>query len=119
MPNPKLMQDEDFREDCRQAGLEEGVHPKLRKHRPAPKAYCRACGFEPFEPLTEDGLCPGCDHTVKCLEEGKIEQPVGELRPAAKCSMCKLICWSTELIGDLCPECFRQHVGEIKGDDVG
>lgn len=118
MPNPKLMQDEDFREDCRLAGLEEGVHPRLRKNKPAPKTYCRACGHECTE-LTEDELCPGCDHTVKCLEAGKVEQPAGEPKKAARCSQCKLICWQDELLGDLCPECYRQHNAEIKGDDVG
>ncbi len=117
MTNPKLIQDEDFREDCRQAGRED-VHPALRKHRPTPKTHCRACGQECDE-LTEDELCPGCNHTVECLEAGNIEQPVGELRPAARCSQCKLICWQDELMGGVCPECFRQHVGEIKGDDVG
>jgi NMD protein affecting ribosome stability and mRNA decay len=33
---------------------------------------CRACGFEPYDGLTEDGLCGACDKTVKDLEEGKI-----------------------------------------------
>jgi len=124
MPNPnsKLIKDEDFIEDCRQAGKEEdaerGVHPRLRRNRAAPKRYCRACSRECNE-LTEDELCPSCDHTVRCLEDSKIDQPAGEPRKAARCSMCKLICWQDELLGDLCPECFKRHVSEIKGDDVG
>lgn len=118
MANPKLERDEDFREDCRQTGLEEGVHPKLRRRRPTPKTHCRACGQECSE-LTEDELCLGCNHTVKCLESGRVDDPPDELKKAARCSQCKLICWQDELMGDLCAECYRRHVGEIKGDDVG
>lgn len=72
MPNPKLLMDEDFREDCRRAGLED-VHPRLRKNCAWRTQRCRACGRRfGLEALTEDALCEECDRIVKDLEEGRI-----------------------------------------------
>lgn len=77
--NRALEQDEDFIEDCRQAGKEEaeqrGVLPYYRRRRCqyVQTQRCRACG-QRTAPLflTDDGLCPECNEEVKRLEEGKI-----------------------------------------------
>lgn len=72
MPNPKLIKDEDFREDCRQAGLED-VHPRLKPSDAWRTQRCRACGQRfGVEALTEDALCSECDKIVNDLEEGRI-----------------------------------------------
>jgi hypothetical protein len=65
--------DEDFIEDCRQAGLED-IHPRLRNKylRKPERATCRACGFEPYAPLTEDGLCRECSDAVTAMEQGRL-----------------------------------------------
>jgi len=124
MPNPKLIKDEDFIEDCRQAGKEEaaerGTLPYYLRRRPAPALVpCKACGRElDWCGLTEDGLCPDCDGAVREAEAGKVCSPA-PLKKAAVCSQCKLICWQDELIGDICAVCFKEHYGEVKGDDVG
>jgi hypothetical protein len=67
--------DEDFIEDCRQAGKEEAAERGRlpyyqRRYSQRPK--CRACGFEPYDALTEDGLCRECDAAVLKMEEGRI-----------------------------------------------
>lgn len=74
--NPDLERDEDFIEDCRQAGKEEaaerGVLPYYQRRNP-PTGKCRACAVRlGMEDLTEDGLCADCDAEVKRLERGKI-----------------------------------------------
>jgi hypothetical protein len=72
MANDKLLNDEDFREDCRQAGKED-IHPRLKPDSGWRKQRCRACGtLLDLDELTEDVLCCECDKIVKELEEGKI-----------------------------------------------
>jgi hypothetical protein len=76
MPIPTGISAEDFREDCRLAGLED-IHPRLRdKYLPRPEpetAKCRACGQRfLLAHLTDDLLCGPCDSAVKDMEEGRI-----------------------------------------------
>lgn len=70
--NPVLERDEDFREDCRQAGKED-IHPRLRANCSWRTQRCRACGQRfMIEALTEDVLCSECDRAVRELEKGRI-----------------------------------------------
>jgi hypothetical protein len=63
---------EDENEDYRQQAAEQRlIHPALRRFL-KPEKKCRACGFEPYDALTEDGLCRTCDAAVLKMEEGRL-----------------------------------------------
>ena len=73
MPRISRRDYEEYHESTESLRGERDIHPALRRLWPRlPAPVCRACGFEPYDGLTEDGLCGACDKTVKDLEEGKI-----------------------------------------------